>query len=376
MKENIVLIGMSWAGKSTLGKVIAEKMGKNFIDFDDYLEEKHQKTVSSLLEELWDEKFITMERLDYQDMILDNTVFAPSGSLALQTDIMENINKNAIIIYLDTDVSVINRRKQDMQVGRIVWYNGHNLDEIYAKRKSIYESLFDIRIIIKKEDSKEKNAKKIIEKINLYENTFQTIKNTYCIHALKFKEKTELSEEVKTLYKIFCEYVPKWKILDVGCGYGRDIKYFKEKGYEVLGIDFSETMKEISYPEIKDNIFIGNAFESQKYFKKESFDGLWTLATIVHMEKEIGEKLLEKIFFLLKKWGTLCFSTKLREIWYPEKRKKESVSIPWIKNTYVYYTEKEIKDFFEKQWLTIKNIIISGDHDEKKDRWINIIASK
>jgi|GEM_PF-1263735 len=61
-----------------------------------------------------------MERLDYQDMILDNTVFAPSGSLALQTDIMENINKNAIIIYLDTDVSVINRRKQDMQVGRIV----------------------------------------------------------------------------------------------------------------------------------------------------------------------------------------------------------------------------------------------------------------
>gem|GEM_PF-1348906 len=69
----------------------------------------------------------------------------------------------------------------------------------------------------------------------------------------------------------------------------------------MLGIDFSETMKEISYPEIKDNIFIGNAFESQKYFKKESFDGLWTLATIVHMEKEIGEKLLEKIFFLLKK---------------------------------------------------------------------------
>lgn len=376
MKENIVLIGMSWSWKSTLGKIIAEEMGKNFIDFDDYLEEKHKKTVSSILEELWDEKFITMERLDYQDIILDNTVFAPSGSLALQTDIMENINKNAIIIYLNTDVSVINWRKKDMQVGRIVWYNGHNLDEIYAKRKAIYESIFDIEVKTIQENTKDENAWKIIEKIELYETTFKNIKDTYSLHALTFKKQTELKEEVKNLYSLFCQYIPHGKILDIGCGYGRDIKYFKEKGYDVIGIDLSEKMKEIAYPEVKDCIFIGNAFESQKYFQKESFDWIWTLATIVHMEKEMWEKLLEKMIFLLKVWGSICFSTKLREEWTPEKIKKESISIPWIKNTYTYYTEDELKYFFEKQWLTIRDIIINWDTKQNKDRWINIIASK
>lgn len=378
MKKNIVLIGMSWAGKSTLGKILAQKMGKNFIDFDDYLEKKHKKTVSELLEELWDENFITTERLDYQDLNLDNTIFAPSGSLALQTDIMENLNKDAIIIYLNTDVSVINGRKKDMKVGRIVWYNWHNLDEIYAKRKAVYERIFDIEVKINKEETKNENAWKIMEKIKIYEETFNEIKNTYSLHALKFKKETEINKEVEKLYEKFMLIVPSWKILDVWCAYGRDLKYFREQWYEVIGIDLSETMKEIAYPEVKDCIFIGNAFESEKYFQKESFDWLWSLATIVHMEKELGKKMLEKMFSLLKKWGVICFSTKLREEWMPEKQKKESISIPWIKTTYLYYTEEELCNFFKEKGFFINEIFVSGNNDlqKKKDRWINIIATK
>lgn len=46
--RNIILIGMPGSGKTTFGKAIAERLGRPFIDADDYLEEKEGRTIASL----------------------------------------------------------------------------------------------------------------------------------------------------------------------------------------------------------------------------------------------------------------------------------------------------------------------------------------
>ena len=48
MNKNIVLIGMPGSGKSTLGKIIAAKLKKAFIDMDDYIELKEKKTIGEM----------------------------------------------------------------------------------------------------------------------------------------------------------------------------------------------------------------------------------------------------------------------------------------------------------------------------------------
>lgn len=45
--RNIILIGMPGSGKTTFGKAIAERLGRPFIDADDYLEEKEGRTIAS-----------------------------------------------------------------------------------------------------------------------------------------------------------------------------------------------------------------------------------------------------------------------------------------------------------------------------------------
>ena len=58
---NVTLIGMAGAGKSYIGKRLADRLGHTFLDIDSVLEEMHGEKLEKILEELGDEKFIETE---------------------------------------------------------------------------------------------------------------------------------------------------------------------------------------------------------------------------------------------------------------------------------------------------------------------------
>lgn len=106
----------------------------------------------------------------------------------------------------------------------------------------------------------------------------------------------------------FLQYLPKKsKILDAGCGPGRDLLAFKEKRYEVLGFDAAENM--VKYVQEKLKIPAIQGFFQEMEFLEE-FDGIWASASLVHVPVQSIGMVIEKFRKALKPKGILAFSFK------------------------------------------------------------------
>ena len=79
--KNIVLIGMPGAGKSTVGVVIAKKLGYRFMDSDLVIQERTGKMLHEIIEEKGTEGFLTVEGEINASLCCDRTVIATGGSV-------------------------------------------------------------------------------------------------------------------------------------------------------------------------------------------------------------------------------------------------------------------------------------------------------
>lgn len=105
---------------------------------------------------------------------------------------------------------------------------------------------------------------------------------------------------------------PKGKILDIGSGVGQDVEYFYKKGYDSLGVDFSEKMIEYSRKNRKGGKFsLLDLFEIKNKFQKESFDGVWISSVITHLKERDIIKALKIIKEVLSPDGVAGVINKL-----------------------------------------------------------------
>lgn len=107
---------------------------------------------------------------------------------------------------------------------------------------------------------------------------------------------------------IFLEYIPVGsKILDFGCGSGRDTKYFLGKGYNVDATDGSEELckiaSEYSGIQVKQMLF-------EELNAIEEYDGIWACASILHVEKEHLSDVMKRMAIATKKGGVIYTSFK------------------------------------------------------------------
>ena len=96
----------------------------------------------------------------------------------------------------------------------------------------------------------------------------------------------------------------KGEILDIGCGRGLMLKYLKEKGWGVKGIEFSEGTASIAKSLLKDDVYIGEG--SLKRFDKEKFDVVILDYVLEHLTNPY--EVLEEVNRILKKGGFLVAS--------------------------------------------------------------------
>lgn len=99
--KNIVLIGFSGSGKSTIGKRLAGKLGMAFIDLDLYIEEKYRTAVPLLFQKYGEPAFRALEYAALCELLeRDGVVIATGGGAPCHADAMERINARARSIYL------------------------------------------------------------------------------------------------------------------------------------------------------------------------------------------------------------------------------------------------------------------------------------
>ncbi|HDV5785653.1 TPA: methyltransferase domain-containing protein [Legionella pneumophila] len=102
---------------------------------------------------------------------------------------------------------------------------------------------------------------------------------------------------------------PKAKIIDIGCGSGRDAKIFSNMGVDVLGIDFCSNLIDIAEKNAPLAVFQLMDFETMS-FPDGSFDGAWSACSLGHSSKEDLPDVLKKIHLLLKENGYFYLALK------------------------------------------------------------------
>ncbi len=136
----IVLIGPMGAGKTTLGKKLAKKLGLSFSDTDKLVEKEHGP-ISNLFDEHGEEFFRTLEHSALVSALKAGGVVSTGGGIVLREDNRELLRK-ALVIHLDTTsdavLSRINLKKRPL-----LRDNPDRWQEIYDSRISIYKELAD-----------------------------------------------------------------------------------------------------------------------------------------------------------------------------------------------------------------------------------------
>lgn len=129
----------------------------------------------------------------------------------------------------------------------------------------------------------------------------------YNKNSQAFQDRT-LNVDINDLYNRFLPHIPKGgKILDAGCGGGRDSKYFLSKGYEVVAFDGSAEMVKLA-SELTGNSIIHMLFKDIDF--TNAFEGVWANASLLHVPYEELRDVLKSFHKALHPSGTLFASFK------------------------------------------------------------------
>ena len=108
---NIVLIGFRGTGKSTVGKLLADRLERNFIDSDKYVEDSTGKTIKHIFEGDGEVRFRKIEA----DVIaklsrMDNKIIAVGGGDIIREDNVKNLKDNGFLVLLEATPEIIHNR--------------------------------------------------------------------------------------------------------------------------------------------------------------------------------------------------------------------------------------------------------------------------
>lgn len=167
-KKNIYLIGPMAAGKSTIGKLLAKRLNKEFYDTDTEII-KCTGVEIALIFELEGEEGFRGRETDKLDMlsVLDGVVIATGGGIILKEENRKIMQATGQIIYLRCSVEQQLRRTQfDTKRPLLQIANPRaKLEELMKQRAPIYESIADVIISTNKTNSK-RVIKSILDKID------------------------------------------------------------------------------------------------------------------------------------------------------------------------------------------------------------------
>jgi len=187
----------------------------------------------------------------------------------------------------------------------------------------------------------------------------------YNTNAEKFYNDT-VGIELNDFYVKFLNYIPDGgRILDLGCGSGRDTLYFLQKGYDVTSIDASEEMVKLS-SELTKRKTLYLRVEDIDF--QNQFDGIWACASLLHIDKTLTESVYNILCNALIDGGVLYASYKYG--------KGTSIVEDRYYNNYdeTSFTEMidNIEDFeLITHWITKD---LRPDRDDEK--WLNVLLKK
>jgi len=138
-KNNITLIGMPGAGKSTVGVVLAKMLGYRFLDSDLEIQEKTKMRLHELIRKYGNEGFLKIENEVNAGITASYTVIATGGSAVYGKDAMEHLREISTVVYLRLSYESLQSRLGDLHERGVVMGTGETLKELMDSRCPLYE---------------------------------------------------------------------------------------------------------------------------------------------------------------------------------------------------------------------------------------------
>lgn len=142
--NNVILIGMPGAGKSTLGVLLAKTLGMTFLDTDLLLQQQEKSLLPDLIARQGIDGFLALEGNLCAGLEADNAVIATGGSVVYQPEGMANLRRLGTVVYLKLGYRTLSRRLGNLKHRGVVLRSGQTLRMLYDERVPLYETYADL----------------------------------------------------------------------------------------------------------------------------------------------------------------------------------------------------------------------------------------
>lgn len=137
MMENTLLIGMPGCGKSTVGKLLAQKLGKEFVDCDSYIQQKAHMSIPEIFATQGEAAFRKLETVALLELSKrSGLVIATGGGCVTRPENKPYLRQNGKVIYLKRDLHSLSTEGRPLS-------QANRLEDMLRERKPLYESICD-----------------------------------------------------------------------------------------------------------------------------------------------------------------------------------------------------------------------------------------
>ena len=165
MENNVILIGMPGAGKSTMGVILAKVMGYRFLDSDLIIQEQEKRLLREIIEQEGQEGFLEIENRVNASIRTERSVIATGGSVIYGEEAMRNLQSIGTVVYIQLSYRTINERLGNIRQRGVVLKEGQSLYDLYEERCPLYQKYAHLIIDAEGMDT-EKLMETILERLN------------------------------------------------------------------------------------------------------------------------------------------------------------------------------------------------------------------
>ncbi len=160
---NIVLIGMRGCGKTTVGKLLAKRLGKQFVEMDELIVQRAGLSIPDIVDRYGWEIFRDLEEEVTRDVaILDNIVNATGGGVVTKKQNIRELKKKGKLVWLKASIDTLLKRigNDEYRPSLTGKPLSEDMEVVLAERRPIYERIADVII-----DTDGKTSEEIVEAI-------------------------------------------------------------------------------------------------------------------------------------------------------------------------------------------------------------------
>ncbi len=146
MKNNITLIGMPGAGKSTIGIILAKDLAFGFLDTDVLIQISQQKTLQDIIDGSGYMSLRDIEEAELLKVNLKRHIIATGGSAVYSEAAMKHLAKESVIVFLDLDLEQIRQRIHNFDTRGIARAEDQTIEDLFEERVMLYKKYADVTI--------------------------------------------------------------------------------------------------------------------------------------------------------------------------------------------------------------------------------------